>query len=128
MSRLLKILTLAGGALAIASPAFAQEQVAELIRRVQEGAVENGWCRANVDWPNGTRDTYVQWLEGARVGHAKANSFNNGRNCQFDFVTSVYQGRRGRCVRYTWFSCNQGSRCTTGQDTDCKEGGRWVRQ
>lgn len=127
MRKIFPCFALAGALAAVAAPAFAQEQVAELIRRAQEGVVERGWCR-NVDWPSGSGDSYIAWLENARVGHAKANSFKNGSHCQFDFITRVYQGDRGRCVTYTWFSCGEGSRCSTGQDTDCKIGGEWVRQ
>lgn len=117
----------AGAASAHGQGVGSPDPIAELIRRADAKAAEDGLC-ATVNWPPGDRQIYVHFLDSARVGFAKVNTFKNGADCQFDVVTQVYEGQSGRCVRYIWRACARGSTCDRGEDTDCKQGGRWVRQ
>lgn len=104
------------------------DPVAELIRKAEAREAENGFC-ATVDWPPGTRESYVRFLEIAMTGFAKINTFQNGAHCQFDRVTEIYQGPSGKCVRYTWWACASGKNCGRGADADCRQAdGSWARQ
>ena len=115
-------------AAASAASAQAPDPVAELIRKADVKEPDNGFCAA-VDWPLGTRESYVNWLRGAVVGSAKVNRFSNGEHCQFDRVTQVYAGASGRCLRYTWWACATGKGCARGDDAECLQAnGDWQRQ
>ena len=109
--------------------AHAQDTVAELLRKVQAREADNGFCATIADWPAGTRETYVYFLNVAVVGFGKVNRFQNDTHCQFDRVIEIFTNASGaKCVRYTWFACATGKSCGSGEDTECQQGGDWQRQ
>jgi hypothetical protein len=125
----LLFLALAGPSARGQTGSAAPDPVAELIRKADAKEPENGFCATVADWPPGSGQSYLHFLEIARVGFAKINTFKDGADCQFDRVTAVYQGNSGKCVRYIWWACARGSTCGYGEDTDCKQAdGQWVRQ
>jgi hypothetical protein len=126
-----------GGAAALLLPALAvstaqgqtRDPVSELIRKAQAREQDNGFCAGITDWPAGTRETYVYFLNVAAVGFGKVNRFQSNTHCQFDRVTAVFTNASGaKCVSYTWFACATGKGCGLGQDTECQKNGDWERQ
>lgn len=110
-----------GGALvaAIAPPAHAQDQsVQDMILKAQRGDRDDGLC-TRVSWPTTTPQEEHNFLEKAYVGLSEAAKFKSGA-CSYTRVDEVYQGARGKCVRYTWWACQPGFTCATGESLFCK--------
>jgi len=110
-------------ALAIAAGLTAQAHgqdntVQELMRKVSAGEAEDGFC-ARVPWRMSTDASEHRFLEFAEVGTAEAARFPAGQ-CSYSYVTQVYPGAHGKCVRYTWWACGPGKTCATGESTYCK--------
>ncbi len=106
-------------ALTIGGAARAQDAtVRELIRKVEANETEDGFC-ATVPWRTSTEASEHLFLENAAVGTAEAARFPAGQ-CSYTYVTEVYAGPSGKCVRYTWWACGPGKTCATGESLYCK--------
>lgn len=126
---LIALSSLAGGGASAQGQTGAPDPVAELIRKAEAKELDGGFCAAVSGWPPGDRRSYVYFLDGARLGFAKVNTFNAGAQCQFDRVTEVYRQNGRKCVRYAWWACVRGANCARGEDADCKlASGDWERQ
>ncbi len=101
--------------------------VRELIRKVEANEEEGGFC-ASVPWRVSTAESEHLFLENAAVGTAEAARFEGGQ-CSYTYVTQVYPGPSGKCVRYTWWACGPGKTCATGESLYCKSpSGEYERQ
>jgi hypothetical protein len=108
-----------------ATPPAVDPLAAEIMRKASAGEDENGFC-AGVSWPPGDAASYTAWLEAAVVGSSKVNTFKGGADCQHDRVTAVFQQNGRKCVRYTWYACQRGKNCASGNALACKQpGGNW---
>jgi hypothetical protein len=95
------------------------------VRKANVEEADGGFCEV-LRWPPATWTSYLEFLEQAKVGSAGASTFLNGTLCRFYRVTDVYQGPTGKCVRYSWWSCESGKRCGRGEAADCKQAnGEW---
>ncbi|HEY7609857.1 MAG TPA: hypothetical protein VIF14_11550 [Alphaproteobacteria bacterium] len=99
--------------------AFGQDAtVQELMRKVAVRELENGFC-SSVPWQMTDDAGEHRFLENAAVGSAEAARFPSGA-CSYTYVTQVYPGSYGRCVRYTWWACGPGKTCASGETVFCK--------
>jgi hypothetical protein len=106
----------------------AQDQtVQELVRKVDAEERDNGFC-SSVPWYTTNPQAERRFLENAQIGTAEAARFPSGE-CSYTYVTNVYEGSYGKCVRYTWWACGPTTTCGKGESLYCKnEGGGFSRQ
>jgi len=110
-----------------ALPAQAQRDrwVTDIIKMSEDKVPEDGFCK-RVPWAVAGTRAQNEFLERARVGSAEAAKFASGA-CSFTSVTEVYQGRNGKCVRYSWWACGPGKTCDLGDTNWCKRrDGSWA--
>lgn len=102
-----------------ASPGYAQDQsVQDIMLKAQRGEHDEGFC-TRVNWSTTNPQEEHDFLEKSYVGLAEAVKFKSGA-CSYTRVDDVYQGPRGKCVRYTWWACQPGFTCALGESVFCK--------
>jgi len=107
------------GATALGAHAYGQDTtVQELMRKVEARESENGFC-SSVPWAMTDDAGEHRFLENAAVGSAEAARFSSGA-CSYTYVTEVYPGQYGKCLRYTWWACGPGKICAKGESAWCK--------
>jgi len=100
-------------------------KVRELMRKAEAKETTGDFC-LNTRWPAGDYAGYKDFLEGAKPGAWKINTFKGGENCQHDRVNTVFNKSGIRCVSYTWWSCNLDANCSRGSAVACKNrNGEW---
>ena len=100
-------------------------KVRELIRKAEAKEMPGDFC-LNTRWPAGNYAGYKDFLENAKPGAWKINTFKGGENCQHDRINTVFNKAGIRCVSYMWWSCNLDANCSRGSAVACKNrSGEW---
>jgi len=108
--------------------AYGQDaSVAEIKRKAAGGEADGGFCAA-VPWAMTNDAGEHRFLENAVVGSSEAARFAGGA-CSYTYITEIYPGPNGKCLRYTWWACAPGKTCATGETAFCKNAnGGFTRQ
>jgi len=110
-----------------ASPAQAVDKwITDIIRMSEDKSPEDGFCK-RAPWYTASQRQQDEFLDRARIGSAEAAKFASGA-CSFTSVTDVYDGRDGKCVKYSWWACGPGKTCDLGDTHWCKRRGKWQVQ
>ncbi len=111
---------------------YANDQ-AELVRRVEQGEQENGYCaKTNFPRRNDIGD-FFKYLDDAKDGlefHAKSDYPNSG-GCSYYRILSVDGESSKRCLKTRSWACfdkgDQNGKCAKVDRTWCKDGKLWKR-
>ena len=93
-------------------------KVLELIRKAEAKEAPGDFC-LNTRWPAGDYAGYKDFLDNAKPGAWKINSFKGGENCQHDRINTVFNKSGIRCVSYTWWACKPDANCSRGDALAC---------
>lgn len=97
----------------------------ELIRKSEAGEAENGFC-ATTHWPATDPQKNDAFRDRAALGDRSVDTHKDGTLCSSLLITDVTTQNGQRCLRYTFWVCERGSTCGSGESFRCRNAdGAW---
>lgn len=111
-------------------PSYAADK-AELIRRVEAGESENGFC-AKVSFPARTNiEDFFGYLDGAKPGAEffARSDYGTSGGCSYYRILSAFQDKGLACLQTKSWACfdkgDQSGQCHSVERHWCREGNMW---